>query len=54
MNWTRIPCDIPSEEDRRKVIAVLADMGLEVRVVKVKDGRIKRYVEYRERIDDDA
>jgi len=49
MGWIRIPTDLPDTDDRRKIIAVLADSGLEVRAVKVKEGnRIRRYVEYRE------
>lgn len=47
--YIRIPCDLPNEDDRRKIIAILADAGLEVRAVKVKEGtRWKRYVEFRE------
>jgi hypothetical protein len=45
--WTRIPCDIPEESDRRRIISILADNGLAVRIVKVKiNTRYKRYVEY--------
>ena len=53
--WTRIPTDIPSESDRRQLMAILADMGLEVRKKKDKVGnRIHRYVEYREFTEDGA
>ena len=49
-NWIRIPIDIQSENDRRIVLSVLSDNGLEVRVKKDKVGsaRIKRFIEYKE------
>ena len=47
--WVRIPADIPSESDRRMLMAILADSGLEVRTLRLKVGtRYKRFVEYRE------
>ena len=47
--WTRIPIDIPSENDRRTVLGILSDNGLEVRIKKEKVGsRWQRFVEHRE------
>ena len=49
--WTRIPLPIEAETDRRTMTAVLASIGLEVRVVKVrltKGGTPKKYIEYRQ------
>lgn len=49
-DWTRIPMEISSETDRRTLTAILASVGLEVRIVKVKltkSGTPKRYIEYR-------
>ena len=49
--WVRIPAEIRSETDRRTLAATLAELGLEVRIVKVKEtprGSPKRYLEYRE------
>ena len=34
--WTRIPIEITNETDRRTMAAILASVGLEVRLVKVK------------------
>lgn len=48
--WIRIPMEIFSEEDRRRLTAILAAAGLEVRVVKdrkTKNGSYQRYIEYR-------
>ena len=50
-DWTRIPMEIPNEADRRTICAILASVGLEVRVVKVKltkGGTPKKYIEYRQ------
>jgi hypothetical protein len=47
-DWVHIPIDIPGESDRRSLLAILSDYGLEVRTVKEKVGtRIQRFVEYR-------
>ena len=50
--WIRIPAPIESEDDRRTLTAILASVGLEVRIVKVrvgnpKSGPFKRFLEYR-------
>ena len=48
--WIRIPLPVTEESDRRTLCAVLASMGLEVRIVRIratKSGTAKRYVEYR-------
>lgn len=50
-DWTRIPVEIASETDRRTMTAILASVGLEVRIVKVrltKGGTAKKYIEYRQ------
>ena len=55
--WARIPAEIRSETDRRTLAATLAELGLEVRIVKVKEtprGSPKRYLEYREQQKEDA
>ena len=44
-DWTRIPMEITNETDRRTMAAILASVGLEVRVVKVSAYR--KYIEYR-------
>ena len=49
-DWTRIPMEIPNEADRRTLCAILASVGLEVRIVKerkTKGGAYQRYIEYR-------
>lgn len=49
-DWTRIPMEIASESDRRTMTSILASVGLEVRIVKVKltkSGSYKKYIEYR-------
>ena len=56
-NWTRIPAEVRSEADRRTLAGMLVEMGLEARIVKVKEtprGTPKRYVEYREQQKEDA
>lgn len=48
--WTRLPCPIPDERDRRELCAILAANGLEVRIVRVREtprGTPKRFIEYR-------
>lgn len=47
--WTRLPCPITDEQDRRTLCAILAANGLEVRVVKERQnkGAYKRFLEYR-------
>lgn len=47
--WTRLPCPIQDERDRRELCAILAANGLEVRIVKERQnkGLYKRYLEYR-------
>ena len=53
--WTRIPADIPSESDRRQLMAILADRGLEVRMKKDKPKNLTlRFVEFREFTEDGA
>ena len=50
-DWTRIPVEIASETDRRTMTSILASVGLEVRIVKVrltKGGTLKKYIEYRQ------
>lgn len=50
-DWTRIPVEIASETDRRTMVSILASVGLEVRIVKVrltKGGTPKKYIEYRQ------
>ena len=50
-DWTRIPIEISNETDRRTLCAILASVGLEVRIVKVKltkGGTPKKYIEYRQ------
>lgn len=52
-DWTRIPAPVDTEQDRRTLYAILAALGLEVRVVRVKltpNGTPKRYVEFREAV----
>ena len=49
-DWIRIPMEITNETDRRTLCAILASIGLEVRIVKVKltkGGTPKKYIEYR-------
>ena len=48
--WTRIPIEITNETDRRTLCAILASVGLEVRIVKVKPTKgsaYRKYIEYR-------
>ena len=48
--WTRIPIEITNETDRRTLAAILASVGLEVRIVKVKPTKgsaYRKYIEYR-------
>lgn len=48
--WTRIPAPVDGEVDRRTLLGILGSLGLEVRIVKVKEtarGTPKRYLEYR-------
>ena len=48
--WTRIPIPIEAETDRRTLTAILASIGLEVRIVKVKPTKgsaYRKYIEYR-------
>ena len=48
--WTRIPMEITNETDRRTLTAILASVGLEVRIVKVKPTKgsaYRKYIEYR-------
>lgn len=47
--WTRLPCPIPDDRDRRELCAILAANGLEVRIVKERQtrGAYKRFMEYR-------
>ena len=48
--WTRIPIEISNETDRRTMAAILASVGLEVRIVKVKPTKgsaYRKYIEYR-------
>lgn len=50
MEWTRIPSPIDAEADRRTLLGILGSIGLEVRIVKVKEtarGTPKRYLEFR-------
>ena len=50
-DWTRIPVEIESEADRRTITAILASVGLEVRIVKERkttSAPYKRYIEYRQ------
>lgn len=52
-NWTRIPEPVPTEDDRRALCAILASLGLEVRVIKARVGTSKsaphkRFVEFRQ------
>jgi hypothetical protein len=52
MSWLKIRID--SESDRATMVAILARNGYEVRERKVKvNSRYERYVEYRERVEDD-
>ena len=49
-DWTRIPMEITNETDRRTMAAILASVGLEVRIVKVKPTKgsaYRKYTEYR-------
>ena len=53
--WIRTPAPIESEDDRRTLTAILASVGLEVRIVKVrvgnpKSGPFKRFLEYRPQV----
>ena len=46
--WTRLPCPIPDEQDRRELCAILAANGMEVRIAKERTARAyRRFVEYR-------
>ena len=48
--WTRIPIEISNGTDRRTMAAILASVGLEVRIVKVKPTKgsaYRKYIEYR-------
>ena len=48
--WTRIPIPIEAETDRRTLTAILASIGLEVRIVKerkTKGSAYRKYIEYR-------
>lgn len=47
--WTRLPCPIADEQDRRTLCAILASNSLEVRIVREREnkGAYKKYVEYR-------
>ena len=48
--WTRIPAPVDSESDRRTLLGILGSLGLEVRIVKVREtarGTPKRYLKYR-------
>ena len=48
-NWIRIPIDISGESDRRTILSILSDYGLEVRTKKEKvKTRYQRFVEFRE------
>lgn len=51
--WARIPAPFESETDRRAICGLLAGIGLEVRVVRVKIGEkpsspIRKFIEYRQ------
>ena len=49
-DWTRIPLPTEAETDRRTMAAILASVGLEVRIVKVKPTKgsaYRKYIEYR-------
>ena len=49
--WTRIPLPIEAETDRRTMTAVLASIGLEVRIVKerkTKGSAYQKFIEYRQ------
>ena len=49
-DWTRIPMEITNETDRRTLCAILASVGLEVRIVKVKPTKgsaYRKYIGYR-------
>ena len=49
-DWTRSPMEITNETDRRTLCAILASVGLEVRIVKVKPTKgsaYRKYIEYR-------
>ena len=49
-DWNRIPMEIANETDRRTMAAILASVGLEVRIVKVKPTKgsaYRKYIEYR-------
>ena len=48
--WTRIPIEITNVTDRRTLCAILASVGLGVRIVKVKPTKgsaYRKYIEYR-------
>ena len=48
--WNRIPAEISSETDRRTMSAILASVGLEVRIVRekpTKGSAYRKYIEYR-------
>ena len=50
-DWTRIPMEITNETDRRTLCAILASIGLEVRIVRVKPTKSstpKKYIECRQ------
>ena len=50
-DWTRIPMEITNETDRRTMAAILASVGLEVRIVKVKPTKgsaYRKYIVYRQ------
>ena len=49
--WTRIPLPIEAETDRRTMSAILASVGLEVRIVKerkTKGSAYQKFIEYRQ------
>ena len=47
--WIRIPIDLPNESDRRTILSILSDNGLEVRVKKEKaKTRYQRFIEFKE------
>ena len=48
--WSRIPCPIPSEEDRRTLTGILTSAGLETRIICIRHSSraaFIRYIEYR-------
>ena len=49
-DWARIPLPIEAETDRPTTPPILASVGLEVRIVKVKPTKgsaYRKYIEYR-------